>query len=293
MVYHRRVTTTRQLELFLAVADAGSMRKAADKLGISQPSVSKQIKALERSVGGTLIRRARGGRATLSPLGLELLSDARSSVEMHRRFVHRCGTGAPPRIYLRSYLLEIIKQNLDRFEAAGLPPDTAFVVTDDPLPVMAASDSPENSFAICGQVSLPASKNFISHVVVERTCSVYAAPGVAARLADGSLAPEDVPHIFPSQDFKLTPWLRAMMHQAGYASRREIYGRQFVELIAEQVIAGDGLSVFMDFHVRGLVEQGKLVALARCPDPLLQVLLADPVVDSALFTRIARALHAL
>ena len=293
MSYFLRVTTTRQLELFIAVADAGSMRKAADQLGISQPSISKQIKALERSVGGELIQRARGGRAMLSPLGLELLADARSSVEMHRRLVRRRGPPIPPRIYLRNYLLEIIKANLDKFEAAGLPPDTSFIVSDEPLAVMATSDCPETSFAISGRVSLPTNREFVSHVLVERSCSVYAAPRVAAALAAGSLAAADVPNLFPSQRFSLTPWLRAMLRQAGYGSSREIYGSQFVELIAERVASGEGLSVFMDFHVATMVEQGRLLALAPCPDPLLQVLMADPAVDTALFTRLARALHAL
>lgn len=287
------MTTTRQLELFIAVADAGSMRKAADRLGISQPSISKQIKALERSVGGQLIQRLRGGRATLSPLGLELLADARSSVEMHRRLVRRSGLPVSPRIYLRNYLLEIIKANLDKFEAAGLPPDTTFVVSDEPVAVMATSDCPETSFAISGRVTLPTNREFVSHVLVERSCSVYAAPQVAASLAAGALVAEDVPNLLPSKGFSLTPWLRAMLREAGYASSREVYGRQFVELIAERVANGEGVSVFMDFHVASMVEQGRLVALAPCPDPLLQVLMADPAVDSALFTRLARALHAL
>lgn len=291
------MTTTRQLELFIAVADAGSMRKAADRLGISQPTISKQIRSLERSVGGPLIQRSRGGRAILSPLGLELLDEARSSVEMHRRFAQRCSGGPRPhihvRIYLRSYLLEIIKKNLDRFEAAGLPRDTSFIVSDDPLAVMATSDSPEISFAISGQVSLPASREFISHVLVERSCSVYAAPELAAALADGSRAAGQVPHIYPSREFKLTPWLRSMMRHAGYSTCREDYGRQFVELIAEQVANGEGLSVFMDFHVRPMVEQGRLVALAPCRDPLLQVLMAHRTVDSALFSRLSRALRVL
>lgn len=287
------MTTTRQLELFIAVADAGSMRKAADRLGISQPSISKQIKALERSVGGQLIQRLRGGRATLSPLGLELLADARSSVEMHRRLVRRSGLPVSPRVYLRNYLLEIIKANLDKFEAAGLPPDTTFVVSDEPVEVMATSECPETSFAISGRVTLPTSREFVSHVLVERSCSVYAAPQVAAALAAGGLVAEDVPNLLPSKGFSLTPWLRAMLRETGYASSREIYGRQFVELIAERVANGEGVSVFMDFHVAGMVEQGRLVALAQCPDPLLQVLMADPAVDSALFTRLARALHAL
>lgn len=287
------MTTTRQLELFIAVADAGSMRKAADRLGISQPSISKQIKALERSVGGQLIQRLRGGRATLSPLGLELLADARSSVEMHRRLVRRSGLPVSPRVYLRNYLLEVIKANLDKFEAAGLPPDTTFVVSDEPVEVMATSECPATSFAISGRVTLPTSREFVSHVLVERSCSVYAAPRVAASLAAGALVAEDVPNLLPSKGFSLTPWLRAMLRETGYASSREIYGRQFVELIAERVANGEGVSVFMDFHVASMVEQGRLVALAPCPDPLLQVLMADPAVDSALFTRLARALHAL
>lgn len=286
------MTTTRQLELFIAVAEEGSMRKAADRLGISQPTISKQVRALERSVGGTLIRRSRGERAVLSPLGLELLDEARSNVEMHHRFVQRRGS-TPPRIYLRNYLLEIIKQNLDRFEAAGLPRDTSFVVSDDPLAVMATSECPENSFAISGQVSLPASRDFVSHILDERSCSVYAAPGLAAALADGSRVAEDVPHLYPSREFKLTPWLKTMMQAAGYTTRREIYGRQFVELIAKQVADGEGLSVFMDLHVRPMVEQGRLVALAPCRDPLLQVLMAHPSVYTALFARLCRALHAL
>lgn len=269
------------------------MRKAADRLGISQPSISKQIKALERSVGGQLIQRARGGRAMLSPLGQEFLSDARNSVEIHHRLVRRRGPTAPPRIYLRNYLLEIIKANLEKFEAAGLPRDTSFIVSDDPLAVMATSDRPENSFAICGRLTLPTRREFVSHVLTERTCSVYASPGVAAALAEGSIAIEDVPSLFPSRGFSLTPWLRAMLRQAGYGSSREVYGPQFLELVAEHVANGEGLSVFMDFHVAAMVEQGRIVAVAPCADPLLQVLMAHPAVDTGLFTRLCRALHTL
>jgi DNA-binding transcriptional LysR family regulator len=288
MVYHVGMTTTRQLELFIAVADAGSMRKAADLLGISQPSISKQIRALERSVGGTLIQRIRGERATLTPLGLELLGDARSSIEMHRRFVQRKGGDVPLRMYLRSYLLEFVKKRFDKLEAAGLPRDTTFIISDDPLSVMSTSGSPQISFAICGLVSLPAGKDYISHVLVERACSVYASPQLAAALADGSSRIEDVANLYPSKVFKLTPWLRAMMRHAGLASRKEVFGLQFMEMIAEQVANGEGLSVFMDFHVQSMVDQGRIVALAPCRDPLLQVLMASPVVDSALFARMCR-----
>jgi molybdenum-dependent DNA-binding transcriptional regulator ModE len=43
--------TFRKLEVFVAVAEDGNFRKAAERLGISQPSVSSQIKSMERYLG--------------------------------------------------------------------------------------------------------------------------------------------------------------------------------------------------------------------------------------------------
>lgn len=287
--------TTRQLELFIAVAEAGSMRQAADNLGISQPSISKQIKALERAVGGELILRTRGGRATLSRLGVELLEDARNSVELHWRLLQRKGggPGARPRIFLRSYLMDIIKKRLGEFETAGLPRDTSFVVSDDPGAVMAAGEVQPNWFAISGSVRMPITPHLVSQILSEQSCSVYASPQVARGLAEGSIRVADLPGLYPSRAFKLTPWLVAMMRQAGLDSGQHVYGSQFIDLLADQAAAGEGLAVFMDMHVRPLVEDGRLVRIARCPDPLLQVLQASPAADPALFARLGRALRAL
>ncbi|MBM3275155.1 MAG: LysR family transcriptional regulator, partial [Candidatus Sericytochromatia bacterium] len=50
---------------FLAIYRAGSVSRAAEILGITQPAVSQQLKALERELGQTLfIRQARGVVAT-------------------------------------------------------------------------------------------------------------------------------------------------------------------------------------------------------------------------------------
>lgn len=54
-----------QLTCFLQVYDAGSLTGAADAMGYAQPSISEQIKALERSVGTPLFTRVgRGVRPT-------------------------------------------------------------------------------------------------------------------------------------------------------------------------------------------------------------------------------------
>ena len=66
----------RHLRYFLEVAEAGSFSRAADRLGISQPSVSQQMRDLERSLRVTLFQR-RGKRILLTPAGFVLQRHAR------------------------------------------------------------------------------------------------------------------------------------------------------------------------------------------------------------------------
>lgn len=74
----------RQLEYFVAVADHGSIRRAADALFLTQPSLSVQLAALEREVGGLLLnRQARG--VTLTPAGRVFLREARTTLAAAER----------------------------------------------------------------------------------------------------------------------------------------------------------------------------------------------------------------
>jgi DNA-binding transcriptional LysR family regulator len=61
-----------QLSYFLAVAQARHFTRAAEVLGVAQPSLSKQIRALESELGAPLFSRARGN-ITLTPAGEALL----------------------------------------------------------------------------------------------------------------------------------------------------------------------------------------------------------------------------
>jgi len=72
--------TLRQLRYLIAVAEAESFTRAAEQLLVSQPALSHQIRALERSTGTALLdRRPRG--VALTPEGRELLAHARAAVE--------------------------------------------------------------------------------------------------------------------------------------------------------------------------------------------------------------------
>src|SRR5512138_3561486 len=61
----------RELRAFLAVAEELHFGRAAERLGISQPSVSEAIRLLERRIGTRLFERT-SRRVTLTPDGAEL-----------------------------------------------------------------------------------------------------------------------------------------------------------------------------------------------------------------------------
>ena len=65
--------TLHQLRIFQEVAKQDSLSKVAEKLLISQPGVSMQIKALERSVGLPLFEKS-GRTLQLTEAGRELLA---------------------------------------------------------------------------------------------------------------------------------------------------------------------------------------------------------------------------
>jgi DNA-binding transcriptional LysR family regulator len=72
--------TLRQLEHALAIAELGSLAKAAQHLGVAQPSLSASLQKLETQLGLQLFIRHHAQGVTPSPQGLRFLNEARSLV---------------------------------------------------------------------------------------------------------------------------------------------------------------------------------------------------------------------
>jgi DNA-binding transcriptional LysR family regulator len=66
-----------QLKAFLETAETGSLSAAARKLGLTQPTLSRQVAAIEQRMGVTLFERV-GKAMVLTPTGLDLLEHART-----------------------------------------------------------------------------------------------------------------------------------------------------------------------------------------------------------------------
>lgn len=73
----------RHLAAMVAVADEGSFGRAATRLGYTQSTVSQQIAALERAVGGPVFNRPGGPKPVrITPLGAVVLQHGRDLLAM-------------------------------------------------------------------------------------------------------------------------------------------------------------------------------------------------------------------
>jgi DNA-binding transcriptional LysR family regulator len=86
-----------QLEYFVAVAEEGNVGRAAKRLHICQPPLSRQIKRLEEELGTSLFERTPRGMSLL-PRGRRLLSHARRILEQVELARHDLTNGGRPQV---------------------------------------------------------------------------------------------------------------------------------------------------------------------------------------------------
>lgn len=156
--------SVRLLRYFVSIADHGGFTRAADRLFVSQPALSQQIRKLERDLGYPLFHRdARGAR--LSREGTALLPVAREVVRAADRFqrdAHRL-RGGSSRIVLgfrAQAANELTTSVLAGF--AAVRPDVEVVLRQFPLAAVASGlDTGEADVAI---VRLPMDLTGLDHL---------------------------------------------------------------------------------------------------------------------------------
>ena len=113
----------RQLKYFIAVAEERNISRAAARLHISQPPLTRHIQTLEEDLGVKLFRRTNWG-VELTQAGESLLSHARcikEHVELAAEQARLASTGQVGRIDVGAYgssMLGIVPRILDSFQRA-------------------------------------------------------------------------------------------------------------------------------------------------------------------------------
>ncbi|MFD5468276.1 LysR family transcriptional regulator [Kitasatospora sp. NPDC127059] len=118
-----------QLRYFLAVAETRHFTRAAEAEHVAQPSLSQQIRALERELGAELFHRTRGNIAltdagdALLPLARRIIADTESArlavqetVQLRRG---RVRLGAPPSL-CTSLVPDVLRVFRDRYPGVAL-----------------------------------------------------------------------------------------------------------------------------------------------------------------------------
>ncbi|WP_158104181.1 LysR family transcriptional regulator [Amycolatopsis pretoriensis] len=83
----------RHLELVVAIAESGSLRRAAARLHLSQPAVTTQLKRIETFFGGALFVRSASG-VFLTHTGAELVREAQSLLHQLRALQRKAQVNA-------------------------------------------------------------------------------------------------------------------------------------------------------------------------------------------------------
>jgi DNA-binding transcriptional LysR family regulator len=108
----------RQLKHFVAVGEAGSITAAAKSLRLTQPALSRQIKALEEELDTALLERG-AHSITLTPAGEALLVEARKLLRASETMIEKVkstAAGEPLRVgYAPSLAGEFLSVAIERF----------------------------------------------------------------------------------------------------------------------------------------------------------------------------------
>ncbi|MFO7285656.1 MAG: hydrogen peroxide-inducible genes activator [Gammaproteobacteria bacterium] len=244
--------TLRQLEYFVAVAETRSFRRAAERLGVSQPTLTSQIANLENAIGARLFERGRGG-TFLGTLGRELVRDARRVLEELDGLVERAqslsrGPGGTFRLGVPKtvgpYLLPHVLPEIHRAYSA-----VRFYVREDPPHVLEAALLDGEYDLIL--TTLPISARQLVHVSLCREplkLVVSSEHRLAGRKQVGDVDLAGEPVLAIEESHPLHSQIQRLCERFGATIRRDYEGTS-LDTLRQMVQLGMGVSFLPALYV--------------------------------------------
>jgi len=255
--------TFRQLHIFVEAAMDENFRVTADRLGISQPSISNHIKALEYKTGGRLFDRNRGSSARLLPLGREMLEQARLLL----REAEKVPTVRDPakgtsliRVAAGSYMTDqLLRVLLPEYYSVGEMPN---------LELIAASPGKEMIRLLReGKIDLAVytgdpieEPGFITEIVQQVTMGLYASADLASTFSRLDTLSE-APIIMPLPLSGAESWMREALKSASISPDNIAARSQFPSVVRDLVLKGKGMALLYDDEAAGMIAEGRVVRL--------------------------------
>jgi LysR family transcriptional activator of nhaA len=257
------------LRYFRVIAREMSVTRAAEKLNLSAPALSIQLKQLEESLGHALFERARGGLVlteagrlaleyaeTIGRAGEELMD-----VMQHRprggRQVLRVGAVAT---LSRNFLLEFLRPALHR-------PDVEVVVRSGGLRELLVSlHSHQVDLVLSNQAARrDAETHWHSHLLAELPVALVGTPVWKKRRLKFPAGLSDAPVILPSLESNTRAGFDRILAAAGVRPRiiAEVDDMAMLRLLARE---GEGLALVPPVVVRDEIERRELVEIHRVPE---------------------------
>jgi DNA-binding transcriptional LysR family regulator len=249
-VRHDERMELRHLRAFLVVADELHVGRAAARLHLTQPSLSRQIAALEGDVGVPLFTRARR-RFALSPAGEVFLGHAREVVRLADQArdeagrAHRGELGTLRLRFVQSATFALLPRLLGAFRAAH----PAVALDIDAMTTLRQVDALRRGHADVGLLRPPVAGSGLVTRVISRDPVVVALPA-GHRLADGGpvaladLADEPFVLYRHSSGPSVRDALVSHCLAAGF-SPRVVQEAEGVQTLVSLVAAGLGVSLLI------------------------------------------------
>ena len=247
--------TMRQLEVFASLCATRSFRRSAESLGISQASVSNQMKALEAQLGLQLFARRPGKRPTLTPEGAAFLEDlqafqaAGEALAAHRR---KTGDEAERQVRYRvlvgqGLLDHYIRPKLDRFFAANPQIELAFEAHPPSRQLARDVEDGRFDFGLIHQRAERPVEPYLRQLALVRG-GIYG----HRKFAEGRDLPlraeelNAMPFIMPLAASQAEDDILRLFERYGIRPRRVIGHTQYYDVMAAMLERGVGVSSFAD-----------------------------------------------
>lgn len=252
---------------FLVTAEEGSFSAAARALGLAQPTLGRQVAALEEELGVKLFTRA-GNNLELSPNGLELVEHVRAMGEA----ASRVSLGAAGQATAVDGLVRIAASQA--VSAYLLPPLLEELRRDHPgieielVVSNAASNLRRRDADIAVRHFRPNEPDLIAkQLKAESPAWMYATPAYLDRIGNPTTRAElsEVAEVF---GFDESPRMRALLNAQGYEFTSSTFAVRTEDHLVQWELAKRGMGICIMMEEVGEAEPAVTKVLPDLPPPV-------------------------